>query len=104
MNRHEWCRLKEQLCVSDTLLIAELPDRPKLWSLLLDRDTLSRASHHITLGGDASTSETPKAIGNLFMAPPLKHTHGQGGQKSSGPLFFACFRLGLRAVTIRTIC
>ncbi len=104
MNRHEWCRLKEQLCVSDTLLIAELPDRPKLWSLLLDRDTLSRASHHITLGGDASTSETPKAIGNLFMAPPPSTRTDKAVKKAVGPCFFACFRLGLRAVTIRTIC
>ena len=33
-----------------------------LYRLLVGREALSKQPVHITLGGDASTSETPKAI------------------------------------------
>ena len=43
------------------------PGLPNLCRLLADRNAPPENPLHLTLGGDASTSETPKARCNLFM-------------------------------------
>jgi hypothetical protein len=50
------------------LVVCRGPGPSSLCCLLVGPNVFQENSVHITLGGAASTSETPKAIGNLFMA------------------------------------
>ena len=76
---------------------------PAFWPLV-GGNALPEHPVHITSGRETSTSETPKAIGHLFMALPSRLRADEAVRKVACPGFLSVFCLCLGAVKIRTIC